>query len=320
MNGIHGSRSGLIRHVLDAVEVMKARPEFVLLENVPFLLKLDGGSGMAWLTSRIEELGYHWAYRIIDSRAFGLPQRRKRLFILAARNEHPGRILFDGNRVEPEPRYTEGLLAGFYWTEGNTGLGWAVDSVPPLKSTALVVSAPAVWRPATKDFVTPTIEDAEALQGFPRGWTQPAVHLERGRAARWRLVGNAVSVPAARWIGERLMTGSPTSTFTFDELLVGSKWPNAAFGGPGKSRRAVHIGDFPGRQDAVSLAKVLSKDAAPLSFRAASGFLSRLEKSRLRVLEQFRADLRTYVKDVSVGGESGNQHAYAEHTVAEQLA
>lgn len=320
MNGIHGSRSGLIKHALDAVEAMRNRPEFLLFENVPFLLKLHGGSGIAWLTARIESLGYHWAYRVIDSQAFGLPQRRKRLFILASRSQSPGRILFDGDRIEPEPRYAEGMLAGFYWTEGNTGLGWAVDSVPPLKSTALVVSAPAVWRPATKDFVTPTIEDAEALQGFPRGWTTPAGDLKRGRSGRWRLVGNAVSVPAARWIGERIMASSPASVVNSDELPASSKWPNAAFGGPGKSRRMAHIGDLPGSKGKASLADFLSKDSVRLSLRAASGFLSRLERSSLRVVEEFRTDLRTYVKDASFDGKSGSQRAHAEHSAAEQLA
>src|SRR6185369_5770580 len=64
----------------------------------------------------------------------------------------------------------EGHACGFYWTEGNTGLGWAIDAVPPLKSgSALhIPSPPAIWLPETRAIVTPAIEDAERLQGFRR--------------------------------------------------------------------------------------------------------------------------------------------------------
>ena len=41
------------------------------------------------------------------------------------------------------------LWCGFYWTEGNRGLGWAVDAVPTLKggSTIGIPSPPAIWDP-----------------------------------------------------------------------------------------------------------------------------------------------------------------------------
>lgn len=42
--------------------------------------------------------------------------------------------------------------------------------------------------------------EAEALQGFPRGWTSGF-----SRTCRHRMLGNAVTVPVARWIGERVL-------------------------------------------------------------------------------------------------------------------
>jgi DNA (cytosine-5)-methyltransferase 1 len=319
LGGIHGERSGLIKYVLSAVGRMDRLPDFLLFENVPFLLKLNDGSGIRWLVDQIERLGYSWAYRVIDTQAFGLPQRRRRLFVLASRVEDPARILFDGNRVEHRPTYEEGQLAGFYWTEGNRGLGWAVDSVPPLKSTALVPSAPAIWRPGERLFVTPTIEDAEALQGFSRGWTRPAAEIKGGIAGRWRLVGNAVSVPAASWLGARLMKSPSIHRFETEELLEGQKWPNAAFGGPGKQPRKAEVGEYPGRKSRGSLLDFLSADAPTLSLRASAGFLSRLEKSRLRVPEQFRGDLRQFVRELTQSDNTGDQRANAKHPGKKQL-
>jgi DNA (cytosine-5)-methyltransferase 1 len=42
--------------------------------------------------------------------------------------------------------------------------------------------------------VVPGVEDAERLQGFPRGWTVAATEIERRKGTRWKLVGNAVTV------------------------------------------------------------------------------------------------------------------------------
>ncbi len=109
---------------------------------------------------------------------------------------------------EPAPADDlEGLACGFYWTEGVRGLGWAVDAVPTLKggSTIGIPSPPAIWMP-DGEIVVPEIRDAERLQGFDADWTEPAAATSRRKGARWKLVGNAVSVPVARWVGERLVT------------------------------------------------------------------------------------------------------------------
>src|SRR5213076_10234 len=92
---------------------------------------------------------------------------------------------------------------GFYWTEGIRGLGWAVNAVPTLKggSTVGVPSPPAIWMPAG-EIVTPSLCDVERLQGFETDWTKPAEKVVRP-SLRWKLVGNAVSVPVAAWLGRR---------------------------------------------------------------------------------------------------------------------
>ena len=50
-------------------------------------------------------------------------------------------------------------------------------------------------------FVTPSIEDAEAMQGFKRGWTWPA-HVNRSNGPRWKLIGNAVTTGVSDWLAE----------------------------------------------------------------------------------------------------------------------
>lgn len=109
-----GTRSGLAFSFLDLVG--RHRPRFVLLENVPGLLSSHGGRDMGALTGRLEELGYVGAYRTLDARYFGVPQRRRRVFILGihasvgAGAERAAEVLSVGSRCHRHP--PTGIEAG----------------------------------------------------------------------------------------------------------------------------------------------------------------------------------------------------------------
>lgn len=80
--GLAGERTSLF---FDAMRVVQAlRPEWVLLENVPGLLSSNGGRDFGVVLGTLADLGYGVAWRTLDSRFFGVPQRRRRLFILGA--------------------------------------------------------------------------------------------------------------------------------------------------------------------------------------------------------------------------------------------
>jgi hypothetical protein len=212
---------------------------------------------------------------------------------------------------------------GFYWTEGNRGVGWAVDAIPPLKcSSGLgIISPPGGVDPGQAVDSTPTIEDAEALQGFHRGWTRPASVLSGGNGARWRLVGSAVSVPVAQWIGTRLARKAGNEDIDSVKLPSQHFWPAAGYGGDG-ARYQVSISEWPGRKSHQTIMEFLSPEAPPLSVRASSGFLGRLLKSNLRVPEQFIEGLFYSVSSASHHADhrSRNEHANVAHARAGQFA
>lgn len=286
--GIRGPESGLVDHVFRLLRD-GPMPRWLVLETVPFLLRLDGGAGMHFLVKQLEALGLRWAYRTIDARAFGAPQRRQRVVVVASRSDDPRGVLFADDAGPPADQL-RGDLAGFYWTEGTRGVGWVPEGIPPLKvSSGLgIPSPPAIWDRAAGDFFTPDVRDAERLQGFPSAWTKPAGHVRH----RWKLVGNAVSVGMSRWLGRRL-TAPRTVDAEARLLAPDAKWPRAAWGQG--DRFEVDVSEWPVRWRQRSLSEFLRYERHPLSLRAAKGFLGRARNSRLRFEAGFLDALDAYV-------------------------
>ncbi|MEO6786576.1 MAG: DNA cytosine methyltransferase, partial [Chthoniobacteraceae bacterium] len=98
--GIRGIRSGLVGEVFRLLQ--NQRVPWVLLENVPFMLQLARGQAMEFVVSALESLGYRWAYRVTNSRSFGLPQRRERVYLLASLVGDPRDVLL-AEDAGPEP-------------------------------------------------------------------------------------------------------------------------------------------------------------------------------------------------------------------------
>ena len=78
--GLADPRGGLTLEFLRLARAL--RPKWIVWENVPGVLSQDGGRAFGAFLGGLEDLGYGWAYRVLDAQYFGLAQRRKRVFVV----------------------------------------------------------------------------------------------------------------------------------------------------------------------------------------------------------------------------------------------
>jgi len=78
--GLQGSRSGLFWEIVRLLTETKA--ENFILENVPGLLSSNDGRDFAVVLSALDDIGFDVAWRVLDAQFYGIPQRRRRVFIV----------------------------------------------------------------------------------------------------------------------------------------------------------------------------------------------------------------------------------------------
>jgi DNA (cytosine-5)-methyltransferase 1 len=75
----------------------KFRPKWCIWENVPGVLSSNGGRDFGSFLGALAELGYGFAYRVLDAQNFGVPQRRRRVFVVGCLGdwESASKVLFE---------------------------------------------------------------------------------------------------------------------------------------------------------------------------------------------------------------------------------
>lgn len=195
--GLADPRGNLTLTYLAIVE--RYRPRWVVWENVPGVLSERTGAFGAF-TGGLAKLGYGWAYRILDAQHFGVPQRRRRVFVVGHLGDwrRAAAVLFESHCMQghPAPGFKES--------------GWAAKVFPTVTRRG-----PGSLREEQGYIVEPdgrirhpTPKELERLQGFPDDHTaipwrgKPAGQCPDG--PRYKAIGNSMAVPVMRWIGERI--------------------------------------------------------------------------------------------------------------------
>lgn len=120
--GFSGKRSSLAFTYLDLVE--QRRPRWLVLENVPGLFSSNQGRDFLRLLGEMDDIGYSVAWRTLDARYFGVPQRRRRVFIVACLEPNRAeQVLFECEggcgHLAPSKQEREGVASS---TSGGSGV------------------------------------------------------------------------------------------------------------------------------------------------------------------------------------------------------
>jgi DNA (cytosine-5)-methyltransferase 1 len=83
----------------------KFRPKWCVWENVPGVLSSNGGRDFGSFLGALVELGYGFSYRVLDAQYFGVPQRRRRVFVVGCLGdwESPAKVLFESSSLRRNP-------------------------------------------------------------------------------------------------------------------------------------------------------------------------------------------------------------------------
>ena len=214
--GLRGSQSGLFHDFIGLVG--QRLPKAIVLENVHGLLSSHGGRDFTVVLKALDELGYGVAWRVLNSKDFGVPQQRRRVYIVAVHRDvrSAAQVLFEREcgSGHSAPNRPNGKKSPSVF---QTILGDPIKG-PLYKSIAHCIYAESarhtgtdwsrnyVWYPDGRvRRLTPN--EVETIQGFPLNWTLPNdenLDSERIDSARYHAVGNAVSPPVATWVAKRL--------------------------------------------------------------------------------------------------------------------
>lgn len=107
--GLAGERSGLWFEFARIIEELE--PRWIVIENVPGLLSSKKGKDFAVIIQWLAERGYGVAWRVLDAQYFGVPQRRRRVFIVGHLGDgRAAQVLFE--RESGNGYFTQGREAG----------------------------------------------------------------------------------------------------------------------------------------------------------------------------------------------------------------
>lgn len=197
-------------------------PKAFMLENVPGLVTHDQGNTFKIILETLDKLGYEVFYKILDSANFGVPQQRKRIYIVGFRKElFSEEDLADFEIPETNGKsaficdYLEENVEGYeiskrlqknYIFKKDDGRPMIVDKNSKIQTKTLVASYHKIQR-LTGTFVRDgktglrlfTVDECKALMGFPQDFKVPV-----SRTQMYRQFGNSIVVPVVKEIAKKV--------------------------------------------------------------------------------------------------------------------
>lgn len=219
--GLNGESRLMFEYIRAIQEV---RPKWLIWENVPGVLSSGKGNDFRFLLNSLAELGYSLAWRILDSKYFGVPQQRRRVFVVGCTGtggDGPAEVLFEREILqrsigESEPirkrlansdgrsNKKSNKIKTIFCRASSTAKAECYENLSPTLTAHNGVVAPFISSIPPR-YLMPI--ECERIQGFPDNWTN--VPGPNGKllsnTRRYKMIGNSMAVPVMRWIGKRIL-------------------------------------------------------------------------------------------------------------------
>lgn len=197
------------------------RPRYFILENVKGLLSHDGGKTFSTILGVLTDLGYNVTWQVLNSKNFGVPQNRERVFIIGSIGGQPRPEIFP-LRQSIEPLESSTAIDANYWKGADKhGQRTLIELTFNESDVSRVYDARGIAKTLkglggglgakTGLYATPRVRrltpvECERLQGFPDNWTQlDASGRLISDTQRYKCLGNAVTVNVVQSIVEKLV-------------------------------------------------------------------------------------------------------------------
>ena len=217
-DGLKGKKSGLF---FELARLLKGgRPRVLVIENVPGLLSSHGGRDFEIVIRTLADLGYGVGWRVLNSRYFGVPQSRQRVYVVACHRDGrgPAEILFEperrkGDAAKSQPN-GKAALSPFKTSFGDPVQGPIVPGIAYCLYACAARHTGTDWSRTYVTYPTGKIRrllpiECERVQDFPDDWTLVPESNGYGDpdkvdTLRYNALGNAVSVAVAKWLAGRI--------------------------------------------------------------------------------------------------------------------
>jgi DNA (cytosine-5)-methyltransferase 1 len=205
----------------DIARILKEkRPRHLVLENVKGLLSHDGGRTFTTIIGVLTDLGYCVEWQVLNSKNFGVPQNRERVFIIGHLRGECERKVFPlrsgnskDNATHKESDVTRTITTA-HAHGSSTNMSYIKQLNQPKHSNDRVYSdkgisptlntmqggnrQPFIEKPPRIRRLTPV--ECERLQGFPDNWTSGESDTQR-----YKMCGNAVTTNVVQAVIERML-------------------------------------------------------------------------------------------------------------------
>lgn len=214
----HATQGTLFYDIVRIIE--DKNPKGFMLENVPGLLNHDNGKTFKVILATLEALGYTVSHQVLDSSKFGVPQQRKRIYIVGFRKD----LVKDGfefnfpigkNDKVYINKFIETDAVGYsisehlqksYIFKKDDGRPLLVDKSSKVHVKTLVSTYHKIQR-LTSTFVKDgetglrlfTVNECKAIMGFPKDFVVPV-----SRTQMYRQFGNSIVVPVVGSVAKEM--------------------------------------------------------------------------------------------------------------------